>query len=134
MTRLPKIALYAQLLWVVLALLYNCLSLLAIASGGDGFAGDAAATGTATLAVFLFLIVTTLGLIGQIRIYPILALLTSAALFAGGVMKHLYAGPTEYASQLSWTFAIAINCFGVIAYLAGFASLFHRHGQDRSNQ
>lgn len=134
MTGILKASLYLQLLWVGLALTYNTLSLLAIAYGGSGFAGDAATTISASLAVLVFLTVTVFGFLEWTRSYRFFALLTCAALFVGGVWKHLHAGPAEYASHVTWAVAIAINCLGVIAYLAGFGSSIYGRGRSWSGQ
>ncbi|MEH6716097.1 hypothetical protein [Parasphingorhabdus flavimaris] len=116
-------SLYAQIVWCVLASAYNCLSLLAIANGGIGFAGDASTTQSAMVAVVIFGAVTLAGFLGRVKIYKVLSPIVVIALCVGGVLKHLNLGPATYASEWHWIVAILINSFGVIAYTIGaFAS------------
>lgn len=112
-------ALYAQFVWVMLASGYNCLSLLAISNGDAGFAGDAATTQSAMVAVVIFGAVTLLGLFKRMSIYKVLSPIVVIVLFVGGVLKHVNLGPVTYASEAHWIVAILINAFGVLAFAIG---------------
>ncbi|MEP2236625.1 MAG: hypothetical protein ABJM58_07405 [Alteripontixanthobacter sp.] len=117
-------ALYAQIVWVILASGYNFLSLLAISNGHAGFAGDAATTQSAMVAVVIFGAVTLLGLFGRMTIYKVLSPIVVIVLFVGGVLKHISLGPASYASEAHWIVAILINGFGVLAFAMGTYSSF----------
>ncbi|MFK7842510.1 MAG: hypothetical protein AB8B54_09620 [Sphingorhabdus sp.] len=124
---LLKASLIGQVFWVLSASAYNLLSLRAIGRGELGFAGDAATTQSAMIAVVIFGAVTLLGIFGRKTLYKIMVPIVAVALFVGGVMKHVHLGPADYASQQCWIAAIAINCFGVAAYLVGAFTAFRKH-------
>lgn len=126
-------ALDAQLVWFALATIYNGLSLVSIARTGAGFAGDQTATISAMAAVIMFGTVTMLGLKGWLFLYRILAPIVTVLLCVGGVLKHVNAGPADYASQLAWVMAIGINVFGVTAYVVGSAAAFKVRDAAPSN-
>lgn len=112
-------ALWLQLVWFLLAVTYNCLSLAAMADGGPGFAGDQPTTISALIAVFAFGAVTLTGFMPRKRLYRIAAPIVLVLLLVGGVLKHLTLGPASYASYDHWLAAILINAFGVAAYTFG---------------
>ena len=122
-----RTSLFGQVLWFLSASAYNLLSLRAIGRGELGFAGDAATTQSAMIAVVIFGAVTLLGVFGRKTLYKIMFPIVAVFLFVVGVMKHVYLGPADYASQQCWIAAIAINCFGVVAYTAGAFTAFRNH-------
>lgn len=121
-----RAALYAQVMWFVLATGYNCLSLITSGHGGQGFAGDFASTSQAMAAVSIFGAVTLLGLLKRVAVYRWLSPLVAVALFIGGVLKHVNLGPETYASYGHWAVAILINIFGTIAFAAGALISFRK--------
>lgn len=122
-----KASLFGQAIWFLCAAVYNGLSLLAIAGGDTGFAGDAATTQSAMVGAAIFGVVTLSGLVGQMAIYKVLAPVVLVALLVGGVVKHVSLGPQGYASEITWIVAILINSFGVAAYAVGtFAAFRHK--------
>lgn len=131
---LLKKALYAQLAWFALATTYNGLSLFSIARSGVGFAGDKAATLSALAAVVAFISVTVAGLKGCVTPYRILAPIVTVLLCVGGVLKHLFAGPADYASYHAWVLAILINVFGVAGYAVGSVAAFKMRVAASSTQ
>ena len=112
-------SLFAQLLWFIMATGYNTLSLFALVEGETGFAGDAATTRSAMIVAIAFGAVTLAGFCTWLKIYKTLSPIVVIALFFGGVLRHINAGPAEYASETYWMFAILTNCFGTLAYATG---------------
>ncbi|WP_108790769.1 hypothetical protein [Erythrobacter sp. Alg231-14] len=112
-------ALYGQLAWFAMATIYNCLSLFSLTHSQTGYAGDQATTLSAMGAVIAFTTVTLIGLKGWLLAYRFLAPTVTVLLLLGGVLKHVIAGPTDYASQLAWVLAIAINLVGFAAFALG---------------
>jgi len=117
-------ALRAQLGWFAAASLYNSLSLVAMAQGQQGYAGDAATTKSAMFAVLFFGATTVAGISGRTLTYRILAPIALILLLVGGVIKHFLLGPADYASFVSWVIAIAINTFGVVAFGIGVVASY----------
>lgn len=124
MTAVLKTALYSQVIWFILATGYNCLSLIAVTNGEQGFAGNLGSTSRAMVTVLIFGAVTSLGLLKRLPIYKWLSLLVAFALFIGGVLKHINLGPETYASFGHWVAAISINIFGATAYATGACASF----------
>ena len=124
MTLSFKGTLYAQLAWAAVATGYNVLSLIAISSGEQGFAGDGATTQRAAITVAFFAFVTIAGLAGWSRTYRLLAPLVTLILFAGGVVKHVMVDLAGFASFALWLTAIGINLFGSAAFLGGVVAAY----------
>lgn len=119
-----KTALWMQTVWFALAVSYNCFSLVSMANGGAGFAGDRAGTISALAAVVLFGAVTLAGFLRRERLFRVFSPLVVVLLLVGGVLKHLMLGPVSYASYNHWLTAIMINGFGVAAFAFGAALAF----------
>lgn len=124
---LLKASLVGQIVWFLAASTYNILSLRAIGLGAPGFAGDAATTRSAMIAVAIFGAVTVLGMLRSKTLCKYVVPIVAVVLFVGGVVKHIYLGPADYASKQYWILAIAINCFGTVAYVTGAVAAFRNH-------
>ncbi len=129
-----KYALYGQFIWFALASIYNGLSLVSLSHSGVGFAGDQAITVSAMMAALVFFAVTLIGLKNWLLAYRVLAPGVTIMLFLGGVLKHVSAGPVDYASYLAWALAIGINVFGVVVYTLGSAAAFSARLSSTSPQ
>lgn len=117
-------ALRAQVAWLVAACVYNALSLLVMANGGQGLAGETSSTLAAMAACVLFGGVICTGHLRRRLAYKLLAPLVFVALLTGGVLKHVMAGPVGYASLASWASAILINLFGAAAFAMGIVTAY----------
>jgi len=101
------------------ATLYNACSLIAMSRGNPGFAGGAASTQSAMLAVLMFGAVTIAGMTGRAVTYKVLTPIVATTLLLGGVIRHLFSGPEGYASVHLWVLAMLINTFGVVTFSFG---------------
>jgi hypothetical protein len=110
-------SLVAQGIWFGAATLFNLLSMHAVAGGATGWAGDMPLT--AQIVATLMGGVVVIGSVGWLRMYRITAPAVLVLLVAGGVIRHLLADPTGYASSTTWALALGINLFGSCAFLGG---------------
>lgn len=121
----PATWLWAQTLWLVLALGYNLVGILRIADGGKALIDGAPAKALWGLVPFILVIIC--GWMEKQTLWFWMSLLLLPGLVYIGVWRHIAAALTPegldiYAGQAAWIAAIAINVWGSIALLMGMVS------------
>jgi len=116
-----------QIIYVVLGILYNGVSLALITMGKPGLAPTQPVLGTISLIVYSLCLIP--GFMGKITLYRILMGLAIVALGYGGVVTHIiniFTQPQVYSSIVSWALAIGINLFGLTLNVIAASGKFKR--------
>jgi hypothetical protein len=115
-----------QVVYCLLGIGYNVVSLILSRTGGSGLAPTNPLMGMVVMAVYGGCL--AVGALGYVRIYRILMALSVLVLGYGGVVVHLVnytAGRTFlYDSTVAWGVALAINLFGIVLNFIGALGLF----------
>ncbi len=104
-----------QVIYVILGILYNAVSLYLIAQGGKGLAPTQPVMGTISMIVYALFLIP--GFLNKRTLYRILMGVAILALGYGGVVTHIiniFNQPQLYLSVLSWGLAVGINLFGLV--------------------
>jgi hypothetical protein len=118
-----------QLVYVVLGLGYNSISLLRLYGGNKPLSATSPLSGIFIMLVYGLFLLT--GYFGYDKVYRLLMALAFLILGYGGVLAHLQnaANLSLYASTGAWVLAIAINLYGALLNLTALAGRFTSGGR-----
>jgi hypothetical protein len=104
-----------QVIYVILGILYNAVSLYLISQGGKGLAPTQPVMGTISMLVYALFLIP--GFLHKRTLYRILMGAAVLVIGYGGVVTHIiniFTQPQLYLSTLSWALAVGINLFGLV--------------------
>ena len=104
-----------QITWFLAATAFNLLSYLALRRGQKGWAGPDAVK--AQMGVLVFAAAIVLSGFGPVLLANLAALIVGLLLFLGGVVRHMRADPSTYASRFTLVAAVSVNLFGSFSFL-----------------
>jgi len=104
-----------QVIYFILGILYNGVSLFLISQGQLGLAPTQPVMGTISMITYAIFLIP--GYLRKITLYRILMGVAILVLGYGGVVTHIiniFTQPQVYSSILSWAAAVGINLFGLV--------------------
>lgn len=112
-----------QITWFVMATIFNLCSYRIVTLGGTGWAGP-----TPLIAQFVACVLFLVVMLGVFRKTAFIVAAPAAiiVLALGGVLRHVAADTALYASLGTRMTAIAINSFGVVAFIIGLSDALKR--------
>lgn len=110
-----KTLLVLQLVYAVLGIGYNIVSLVLTLRGEHPLAPTQPVLGMIAMVVFALLLVP--GFLRKIKLYRILMAVAAVYFGCFGIVIHIvnvFSQPHLYSSMTAWAFAVGINSFGLI--------------------
>jgi hypothetical protein len=104
-----------QVLYVILGIGYNCLSLYFTATGKPALAPTQPVLGLVSMVVYALFLIP--GYMRKLLIYRILMGVAILVMGYGGVVTHIiniFTQPQLYSSIVAWAGAVGINIFGLV--------------------
>jgi hypothetical protein len=104
-----------QVLYVILGVGYNCLSLYFMATGKPALAPTQPVLGLISMVVYALFLIP--GYMRKIVLYRILMGIAIVVMGYGGVVTHvinIFTQPQLYSSIVAWGAAVGINAFGLV--------------------
>jgi len=114
-----------QVIYVILGILYNAVSLYLISQGGKGLAPTQPVMGTISMIVYALFLIP--GFLRKQTVYRILMGLAILVLGYGGVVTHIiniFTQPQRNLSVTSWALAVGINLFGLALNITAVSGKF----------
>lgn len=114
-----------QCVYSGMGILYNIISYIIVASGGQQLSATNPLLGASSMAAYGLLLLT--GYFGHIGAYRILMLIAVAVFGYGGIIIHFinyFQQPALYSSFIAWAIAVGINVFGLYLNLMAAAGKF----------
>jgi hypothetical protein len=114
-----------QVIYVILGILYNGVSLYLISQGGKGLAPTQPVMGTISMLVYALFLIP--GYLRKRTLYRILMGVAILVIGWGGVVTHIiniFTQPQLYSSILSWALAVGINLFGLVLNIIAASGKF----------
>jgi hypothetical protein len=121
-----KTLLHLQLLYLVLAIGFNAISLWRVEKGLSGLTSTSPMAGIVTMLVILLVVI--IGYLGFLKVYCVFNTLLFSLVAVNGVYGHLLQYSNVdwhllYLNRAVWNAAIMINVFGVIIALTSSLSI-----------
>jgi len=116
-----------QVIYFILGILYNGVSLFLISQGQPALAPTQPVTGTITMVIYALFLIP--GYLRKITLYRILMGVAILVIGYGGVVTHIiniFTQPQVYSSIISWTAAVGINLFGLVLNIIAVSGKFKR--------
>ena len=116
-----------QVIYFILGILYNGVSLFLISQGQPALAPTQPVTGTITMVIYALFLIP--GYLRKITLYRILMGIAILVIGYGGVVTHIiniFTQPQVYSSIISWTAAVGINLFGLVLNIIAVSGKFKR--------
>jgi len=116
-----------QVIYFILGILYNGVSLFLISQGQPGLAPTQPVMGTISMITYALFLVP--GYLRKITLYRILMGVAIIVIGYGGVVTHIiniFTQPQLYSSILSWALAVGINLFGLVLNIIAASGKFKR--------
>ena len=120
-----KVFLWAQLVWLVLAVSFNLTSIYLISTNQAPLYNSNPKVALVSLAPFAISI--AIGFFQKYKAFVILTGLLIIGLFLRGVLPHVYAGffsenLNDYSSKMAWQAALLINVYGLGVFFTALVS------------
>lgn len=116
-----------QVIYFVLGMLYNGLSLYLTATGKPALAPTQPVLGAISMIVYAIFLIP--GYLRKITLYRILMGVAILVMGYGGVVTHIiniFTQPQMYSSIVSWAAAVGINLFGLVLNIIAVSGKFKR--------
>ena len=116
-----------QVIYFVLGMLYNGLSLYLTAAGKPPLAPTQPVLGAISMVIYALFLIP--GYLGKTTLYRILMGVAILVMGYGGVVTHIiniFTQPQVYSSILSWAAAVGINVFGLVLNIIAVSGKFKR--------
>lgn len=116
-----------QVIYFILGILYNGVSLFLISQGQPGLAPTQPVMGTISMITYALFLIP--GYLHKITLYRILMGVAIIVIGYGGVVTHvvnIFTQPQLYSSILSWALAVGINLFGLVLNIIAVSGKFKR--------
>jgi hypothetical protein len=116
-----------QVMYFVLGMLYNGVSLYLTSTGKPGLAPTQPVLGAISMITYALLLIP--GYLRQITVYRILMGFAILVMGYGGVVTHIiniFTQPQVYSSILAWGAAVGINLFGLVLNVIAVLGKFKR--------
>ena len=116
-----------QVIYFVLGMLYNGLSLYLISTGKPALAPTQPVLGAISMIIYALFLIP--GYLRKITLYRILMGVAILVMGYGGVVTHIiniFTQPQVYSSMLSWAAAVGINLFGLVLNIIAVSGKFKR--------
>ncbi|MBN1690324.1 MAG: hypothetical protein JW901_04825 [Dehalococcoidia bacterium] len=120
-----KTLLLLQVIYFVLGILYNGVSLFLISQGEPGLAPTQPVMGTISMITYALFLIP--GFLRKITLYRILMGVAIIVIGYGGVVTHIiniFTQPQLYSSIVSWALAVGINLFGLVLNIIAASGKF----------
>ena len=121
------ILLKLQVVYFVLGVAYNCLSLYFTATGKPALAPTQPVLGLVSMAVYALFLIP--GFMRKLVLYRILMGVAILVMGYGGVVTHIiniFTQPQLYSSIVAWAAAVGINLFGLVLNIMAACGLFKK--------
>ena len=116
-----------QVIYVILWVAYNGVSLYLKAQGQPALAPTQPVLGTISMIIYALCLIP--GFLRKITIYRILMGVAIVVMGYGGVVTHIintFTQPQVYSSMVSWALAVGINLFGLVLNVIAVLGKFKR--------
>jgi hypothetical protein len=116
-----------QVMYFVLGMLYNGVSLYLTTTGKPGLAPTQPVLGAISMITYALLLIP--GYLRQITVYRILMGFAILVMGYGGVVTHvinIFTQPQVYSSILAWGAAVGINLFGLVLNVIAVSGKFKK--------
>ena len=116
-----------QVIYFILGILYNAVSLYLTTTGKPPLAPTQPVLGTISMITYALFLIP--GYLRQITLYRILMGVAIIVLGYGGVVTHIiniFTQPQVYSSIISWAAAVGINLFGLVLNIIAVSGKFKR--------
>jgi hypothetical protein len=116
-----------QVMYFVLGMLYNGVSLYLTSTGKPGLAPTQPVLGAISMITYALFLIP--GYLRQITVYRILMGFAILVMGYGGVVTHIiniFTQPQVYSSILAWGAAVGINLFGLVLNIIAVLGKFKR--------
>jgi len=116
-----------QVIYFILGILYNALSLYLTTIGNAPLAPTQPVLGTISMITYALFLIP--GYLRKLTLYRILMGVAILVIGYGGVVTHIInilTQPQIYSSMLSWAAAIGINLFGLVLNIIAVSGKFKR--------
>ena len=116
-----------QVIYFVLGMLYNGLSLYLTSTGKPALAPTQPVLGAISMIVYALFLIP--GFLRKITLYRILMGVAILVMGYGGVVTHIiniFTQPQLYSSIVSWAAAVGINLFGLVLNIIAVSGKFKR--------
>ncbi len=114
-----------QVIYFILGIVYNAVSLYLISQGGKGLAPTQPVMGTISMIGYALFLIP--GFLNKRILYRILMGVAVLVIGYGGVVTHvinIFTQPQLYLSVLSWALAVGINLFGLVLNIIAVSGKF----------
>ncbi|MFA5065350.1 MAG: hypothetical protein WC566_07785 [Dehalococcoidia bacterium] len=114
-----------QVIYFILGILYNGVSLFLISKGEPGLAPTQPVMGTISMITYALFLIP--GFLRKITLYRILMIVAILVIGYGGVVTHIiniFTQPQLYSSFVSWALAVGINLFGLVLNIIAASGKF----------
>ena len=116
-----------QVIYFVLGMLYNGLSLYLTSTGKPALAPTQPVLGAISMIVYALFLIP--GFLRKITLYRVLMVVAILVMGYGGVVTHIiniFTQPQVYSSIIGWAAAVGINLFGLVLNIIAFSGKFKR--------
>jgi len=116
-----------QVIYFVLGMLYNGVSLYLAAQGKPALAPTQPVLGAISMITYALFLIP--GYLRKLTLYRILMGIAILVMGYGGVVTHIiniFTQPQAYSSLLSWAAAVGINLFGLVLNIIAVSGKFKR--------
>jgi len=116
-----------QVIYVVLGMLYNVVSMYLLAQGKPALAPTQPVLGAISMITYALFLIP--GYLRNITLYRILMGVAIVVMGYGGVVTHIiniFIQPQVYSSIVSWAAAVGINLFGLVLNIIAISGKFKR--------
>jgi len=116
-----------QIIYVILGVLYNGVSLFLITMGRPALAPTQPVLGTISLIVYALCLIP--GYMRKLTLYRVLMGVAIIVMGYGGVVTHIiniFTQPQLYSSIFSWALAVGINLFGLALNIIAVSGKFKK--------
>jgi hypothetical protein len=116
-----------QIVYLVLGILYNAVSMYLTAMGKPALAPTQPVLGVISMVVYALFLIP--GYLRKITLYRILMGVAILVLGYGGVVTHIiniFTQPQVYSSIAAWAAAVGINLFGLVLNIIAVLGKFKR--------
>jgi multisubunit Na+/H+ antiporter MnhB subunit len=117
-----------QVIYFILGILYNGVSLFLMSQGQPGLAPTQPVMGTISMIIYALFLIP--GYLRKITLYRILMGVAIIVIGYGGVVTHIiniFTQPQLYSSIISWALAVGINLFGLVLNIIAVSGKFKRN-------
>jgi hypothetical protein len=119
--------LHLQIIYFVLGMLYNGVSIYLSAQGKPALAPTKPVLGAISMITYALFLIP--GYLRNINLYRILMGVAIVVMGYGGVVTHIiniFIQPQVYSSIVSWAVAVGINLFGLVLNIIAVSGKFKR--------